>query len=79
MGANFGVSNITISKERSYFEFNDFKAFLSGKLPELVEKSNQKAFITMTDKARIEFNREVGTNAETLKVMRTFLEQALKL
>lgn len=79
LGANFGVSNITISKERSYFEFNDFKAFLSGKLPELVEKSNQKAFITMTDKARIEFNREVGTNAETLKVMRTFLEQALKL
>lgn len=73
-GARLGVSNITIEKERAFFEFNDFKRFLKGELPEAVEKTNGKAYITMTNKARIEFKREGETGEEMLKIMREFLE-----
>ena len=73
-GAKFGVSSIKIDKESAHFEFDDFKRFITSDLPLAVEKSEGKAYITMTKKARIEFKREGETGAETLKIMREFLE-----
>ena len=75
-GKTFGVSNVTIDKDGAYFEFNDFKRFMKSELIEMAEKSNGKAYITMTKKARIEFKREGETGAEMLKIMREFLEKA---
>lgn len=75
-GATFGVSNITIDKDRAFFEFNDFKRFIKSELVPMTEKSDGRAYITMTKKARIEFKREGETSAEMLKIMREFLENA---
>jgi hypothetical protein len=74
MGATFGVSNITIEKERAFFEFNDFKSFMKSELLEAVEKSMGKAYISMGNKARIEFKREQEDNSMMLTLMREFLE-----
>lgn len=73
-GAKFGVSNVTIDKNRAFFEFNDYKSFMKSELLEAVDKSMGKAYISMGNKARIEFKRNGEDNSLMLVVMRKFLE-----
>ena len=74
LAMEFGVTEITITKSERCLAFKSFNAFSDTRLMEGVEKSNGKAYLSVSLKPAIAFKRQGKDNAEMLFLTRKFLE-----
>lgn len=74
LASEFNVTEITVTKSDCFLAFKSFNAFSDTRLMEGVEKSNGKAYLSVSLKPAIAFKRQGKDNAEMLFLIRRFLE-----